>query len=101
MANYLKHKAQSIIANLKTVHERLKQVDVNRLRDDLPMNPYQALGQWALDYIVVLGSLWTVSAMVVFRFRFGWWTPLMPIGFGVMVYVTEETIQRFASAIKR
>lgn len=71
---------------VKTLHERIKQININELHDREKVNPYQLFSYWLLD-VVQFGLLLTIpisvlwigyqgflkSLMLIFALGIVWW----------------------------
>lgn len=54
------------VNNLKTIHERLKQINLNDMKEVEVINPYQAFFSWLLD-VVASGTIVAIIYVLTFE----------------------------------
>jgi len=99
MKNYLRNGVHKILSEIKVVHEKIKDINLNDLDDleqDMTINPYQALRFWLVDYVLVLGTLTTIPFIAFTHSQNPLWIQLLyPLCFGCVWWLAEQAIRRY------
>ena len=97
--NYLKHWVHKVKGAVITLHQRILQLDTNKLRDtDIIQNPYQMLFSWFLE-ITVYGFIITFIQNTYFGWQHWNNVPLV-LANGMSMWLLLELIRRIKESIR-
>jgi len=107
---YLRDKVHKVTSKAKTIHEKIKLVDVNKLDEyeqGNHVNPYTALKVWFIDYVVVLGTLTTIPYITFINItsinqvpNSKWFLGILPLAFGCIWWLSEQAVKRYTEQRK-
>lgn len=79
----------------RVIHERLKQVDTDKLEEYKPKSVYALLGDWSIE-ILQFGFL----AWLCYGIFLGDWSVGGIVGFGVLYWLIIDFVKRLSGAVR-
>jgi len=98
MFNYIIVLIRGIANKIKTLHERIKQINPSSLKDTMPSDPYSMLICWLIDNLT-FGILSTIAINAFIGWQ-GTYNIGLVIGISISRQVIPEAITKISESIK-
>ena len=97
-SNYIIVLIRDTYAKLKFMHERIKQLSPEDLKNASPSNPYQMLSNWLTDNLT-FGTLSTITINALIGWQ-GWYNIGLIIGLSLCRHLVPEIIKLISESVK-
>jgi hypothetical protein len=98
MENYLSKFIHNTVGRLKSVHQRLLNIETEKLAETTRTNPYQLFLVWLLD-VIVYGSIITFILNTYFGWQ-GWRNIVLIPANGMLIWLTIDYVKQMRNATR-